>query len=1117
MLFPPVIVTAQTPLVCGQLLNGAIAAGVTSQYSVTIAAGEVVRFVVMSDNWNWIELRDPSGGRVAEARDVLQLTISATGAYRLLVRAYNPAQTLNYSLTFQQLRNPCGAPDLACGQLTAGTLRVAEMHLRNLTIAAGEVVRFVVMSDNWNWIELIDSNGVQIAQARDQLQTTAPSAGRYTLLVRAYNQQQMVNYSLTFQQLRNPCGAPGLTCGQLSQGTLRVSEMHLRNLTITAGEVVRFVVMSDNWNWIELFDFNGARIAEARDYLQTTVSGTGRYTLVVRAYNQQQTLNYTLTYQQLRNPCGASDLTCGQWSPGTLRVAEMHLWNLMIPAGEVVRFVTISNNWNWMELFDSNGVRIAEARDLLQTTVPGTGRYTLLVRAYNQQQTLNYTLSFQQLRNPCGAATLSCGQWLPGTLRVAEMRPFTLNVSPGEVVRFVIASDNWNWLELFDANGVKIAEARDELLTTLHGGGRYTLLVRAYNMAQTLSYSMSFQQMRNPCSAPALPCNQSITGSLRPAEMHLRTVNVPAGEPVRFTVTSNNWNWIELWDAAGIKFAEARDRLDTTITSGGRHTVAVRPYNFQQPLSYTLGFLQLRSPCLPFNQQPLFTNVIPHEGRGPSQVFTAIYDDPDGWTDLSKITLNFHEGPNRPDNACSAEFDVATSQVRLRTDAGNAWLGPVTAGPGSPSLQNAACIINSSAATRSGSGTTLTLNLPVTFKPAFTSGRPPKKQVCGSATDVSAAGGLSLCLGVWDPTLDIPAPVSLYRLFHPGVRRHLYTTDAFEYSVLPGNGWSQEGALGRIYIQPAAVGGIQTTPFYRMYFMPDQRHFWTADRNEYDYWIRTRPDSWLGEGVDSFILPAMSPGMIPFYRLLWTGTRSAWHLFTTDKNERDFLCDVQKSWICEPVAGYLFPAAAADEVTGEAEMQGMSSPQITAVLSAASFENGPVAPGQVVRVYARSFTRMVQMLVDGVPVELQYIGREYIELRVPETVGDLARFEIQDINGTSEPVEIPVVAARPGVFVEAPLGRGLAVMLPSEPGTLAIQVTGLGSESRITANIGGLPAEVLSVRVAEDQPGRHVITLRPAAEVLAAENDSAQVLITAGEAQTQFGTAVRLRRPDDVR
>jgi hypothetical protein len=90
-------------------------------------------------------------------------------------------------------------------------------------------------------------------------------------------------------------------------------------------------------------------------------------------------------------------------------------------------------------------------------------------------------------------------------------------------------------------------------------------------------------------------------------------------------------------------------------------------------------------------------------------------------------------------------------------------------------------------------------------------------------------------------------------------------------------------------------------------------------------------------------------------------------------------------------------------------------------------------------------------------------------------------------------------------------------MLPSEPGTLAIQVTGLGSESRITANIGGLPAEVLSVRVAEDQPGRHVITLRPAAEVLAAENDSAQVLITAGEAQTQFGTAVRLRRPDDVR
>ncbi|HFI0151475.1 TPA: glycosyhydrolase, partial [Streptococcus suis] len=37
------------------------------------------------------------------------------------------------------------------------------------------------------------------------------------------------------------------------------------------------------------------------------------------------------------------------------------------------------------------------------------------------------------------------------------------------------------------------------------------------------------------------------------------------------------------------------------------------------------------------------------------------------------------------------------------------------------------------------------------------------------------------------------ADTGLYRLYHPGLQVHLYTTDTNEYRVLASRGWNQEG------------------------------------------------------------------------------------------------------------------------------------------------------------------------------------------------------------------------------------------------------------------------------------------------------------------------------------
>jgi hypothetical protein len=69
-------------------------------------------------------------------------------------------------------------------------------------------------------------------------------------------------------------------------------------------------------------------------------------------------------------------------------------------------------------------------------------------------------------------------------------------------------------------------------------------------------------------------------------------------------------------------------------------------------------------------------------------------------------------------NGCLLSYARLSNVVYLRNDAGTLWLGPVTLGAGT--LQNSQCIVNAAGSSASGSTNTLTVNVSLTFKPAFT-------------------------------------------------------------------------------------------------------------------------------------------------------------------------------------------------------------------------------------------------------------------------------------------------------------------------------------------------------------------------------------------------------------
>ena len=102
-------------------------------------------------------------------------------------------------------------------------------------------------------------------------------------------------------------------------------------------------------------------------------------------------------------------------------------------------------------------------------------------------------------------------------------------------------------------------------------------------------------------------------------------------------------------------------------------------------------------------------------------------------------------------HSCVLYYQPSTNQVNLLNDAGTAW---TAATPGATTtLQNSQCSLNVAASSVTQNGNTLTLNLAMTFKPAFSGAqeRLHVRQRCvGVQQRVAATGhldGLGRCTG----------------------------------------------------------------------------------------------------------------------------------------------------------------------------------------------------------------------------------------------------------------------------------------------------------------------------------------------------------------------------------
>ena len=136
-------------------------------------------------------------------------------------------------------------------------------------------------------------------------------------------------------------------------------------------------------------------------------------------------------------------------------------------------------------------------------------------------------------------------------------------------------------------------------------------------------------------------------------------------------------------------------------------------------------------------------SISPNSGSGPTQVFSAIFTDPNGATDLNNVQILFNTTASGA-NACYVM--LLNNHLYLQNDAWTGFSSAITPGS-SGTLSNSQCTLSAAGSSYTYSGYTVTLNVALSFNGSFAS----PKNIYLRGTQTSGANTGWIQLGSWTP------------------------------------------------------------------------------------------------------------------------------------------------------------------------------------------------------------------------------------------------------------------------------------------------------------------------------------------------------------------------------
>jgi hypothetical protein len=148
--------------------------------------------------------------------------------------------------------------------------------------------------------------------------------------------------------------------------------------------------------------------------------------------------------------------------------------------------------------------------------------------------------------------------------------------------------------------------------------------------------------------------------------------------------------------------------------------------------------------------EPPTVSASPSSGSGSAQVFSLIATEPTGASNVQWLQFLVNDTLSGM-RACYLHYDVSTNELYLRDDSDPSWAASKQLGTaGAGTIANSQCSVDAAASSYSAGGTSATLTLALTFKPAFAGG----KTLYGLADSGNWNSGWE-DLGIW--TVPVPS------------------------------------------------------------------------------------------------------------------------------------------------------------------------------------------------------------------------------------------------------------------------------------------------------------------------------------------------------------------------
>jgi hypothetical protein len=538
----------------GQIFNGELALGATTEFTFSGSAGLLINFDSLDRDFDsiYVNIFDPDDNTIWSnnaSYDSDVFSLNKSGNYRVQLREIG---TNNGDYSFQLLNLAVNSTELILNEWNAGILAANTSQVYRFNGAIAQKLFFDGSENIYTNInaQLITPTGATIYNNNlgyDFGIETLLENGTYYIKLANNNEEERA-YNFPIFDLVN---VPTLTFDAIVNESIN-ADNNSRIYQFSAGDGDRFYFDSladvNTGNWY-LFGPNDRQLYQTNliyDF-EWDVSQNGVYILYLDTVNSNA-IDYS--FQAITPTINVSEIAIGNTIASKIEEkGEIDIYTFTVNAGQRLYFDSLQDTLNSsIQLLSPSDRDLFLSLNTLYNrepfTLSETGTYQLIIDP-NYDTTGNYSFKLLDLNT---APTITLDGQIDNNLEPGkETDIYQFTATKGQRLYFdsLVNVNNANW-NLYgpDNRYITGSNLSNDLQTTINRDGIYHLIIEGYS-ENIITYS--FRTIASQTTTSTLTIGQTIANSLeRPGDKDIYTFDGTVGQRLILDALSTNLNYINL-------------------------------------------------------------------------------------------------------------------------------------------------------------------------------------------------------------------------------------------------------------------------------------------------------------------------------------------------------------------------------------------------------------------------------------------------------------------------------------------------------------------------------------------------------------------------------------------